>query len=109
DTAARLWRVRARSRAKRAGAKGTSGRSRCRLEPMRRVARMVRNNLWGILNAIALRVTNAGAESLNAKIQWIKDTACGFRNRERFKNAIYFHCGKLDLHPDRLRTTHTTS
>ena len=76
---------------------------------MRRVARMVKNHLWGILNAIVLRVTNAGAESVNAKVQWIKDTACGFRNRERFRNAIYFHCGKLDLYPARLRATHTNS
>ncbi len=38
-----------------------------------------------------------------------RHTACGFRNRERFRNAIYFHFGKLDLYPARLRTTHTTS
>jgi hypothetical protein len=25
--------------------------------------------------------------------------ACGFRNREHFKIAIYFHCGGLDLYP----------
>jgi len=25
--------------------------------------------------------------------------ARGFRNRENFKTAIYFHCGGLDLYP----------
>jgi len=25
--------------------------------------------------------------------------ACGFRNIENFKTAIYFHCGGLDLYP----------
>jgi hypothetical protein len=25
--------------------------------------------------------------------------ACGFRNRQRFRNAIYFHLGGLDLYP----------
>jgi len=25
--------------------------------------------------------------------------ACGFRNMENFKTAIYFHCGGLDLYP----------
>ena len=49
--------------------------------------------------ALALNVTNATSESLNAKIQWLKRTACGFRNRERFRNAIYFHCGGLDMYP----------
>ena len=95
--------------AKRAWDKWISWASRCRLEPMKRVARMVRENLWGILNAIKLDLTNATSESINAKIQRVKDRACGFRNRERFRNAIYFHCGQLDLYPNGLRATHTTS
>jgi transposase len=76
-----------------------------KLEPMKRAARTIRAHLWGIVNAIVMRVTNAGAESINAKIQWIKKQACGFRSRERFRNAIYFHCGGLDMSP----ATHTTS
>jgi transposase len=109
ETARGLWSYVTRGWAKRAWTKWISWATRSRLEPMRRVARMVKNHLWGILNAIVLRVTNAGAESVNAKIQWLKDTACGFRNRERFRNAIYFHCGKLDLYPASLRATHTNS
>jgi len=38
-------------------------------------------------------------ESLNAKIQWVKYTVRGFRNKENFKTAIYFHCAGLDLAP----------
>lgn len=109
ETARGLWSYATRGWARRAWEKWISWAMRCRLEPMRRVARMVKEHLWGILNAIVLRVTNARAESLNAKVQWIKDTACGFRNRQRFKNAIHFHCGNLDLYPSRLRPTHTTS
>ena len=45
------------------------------------------------------RVTNATSESLNAKIQWVKYTARGFRNKQNFVNAIYFHCGGLNLAP----------
>jgi hypothetical protein len=44
-------------------------------------------------------ITNATSESINAKIQWVKYTARGFRNVENFKNAIYFHCGDLNLTP----------
>lgn len=33
----------------------------------------------------------------SATIQWIKHSSRGFRDRERFKLAIYFHCGGLDL------------
>ena len=44
-------------------------------------------------------ITNAVTESLNAKIQWVKYTARGFRNQQNFITAIYFHCGGLDLAP----------
>ena len=37
------------------------------------------------------------SKHLNAKIQWVKYTARGFRNVDNFKNAIYFHCGDLNL------------
>ena len=47
------------------------------------------------------RITNAVTEGLNAKIQWIEYSSRGFRDRERFKLAIYFHCGGLDLEPRR--------
>ena len=43
-----------------------------------------------------------GAESMNSKIQKIKILARGFRNRERFRQAIYFHLGGLDLSPESL-------
>jgi len=73
--------------------------SRCRLEPMVRVGRMVRKYLWGIPNAIEHKVTNASAESVNAVIQRIKARSCGFRNRARFRIAILFHKGGLSMLP----------
>jgi transposase len=51
--------------------------------------------LWGILNAIQQKATNAIAESVNAMIEKIKVRACGFRNRVRFRTAILFHQGGL--------------
>ncbi len=39
----------------------------------------------------------------------IKRQACGFRNLERFRNAIYSHLGDLDLYPTARSATHTTS
>jgi transposase len=63
------------------------------------VARMIQRHLQGVLNFFAYRVTNAVAEGLNSKIQTIKKMAYGFRNREHFKTAIFFHCGGLQLYP----------
>jgi len=72
---------------------------RSRLQPMIHVAGIIRRHLENILNYLVHRITNAVTEGLNAKIQRIKYSSRGFRNRERFKTAIYFHCGRLDLEP----------
>jgi len=72
---------------------------RSRLDPMRRLARTLRSRLPLLLNWCRFPITNAVTEALNAKIQWIKYTARGFRSREGYRRAIYFHCGGLDLYP----------
>jgi transposase len=100
-----LWHYTTHAGAERAWKSWIAWAVRTRLEPVKKVGRMVRKHLYGILNAVVLRATNAKAESVNARIQRIKRMACGFRSRNRFKNAIYFHLGGLDLYP----ATHTTS
>ncbi len=73
---------------------------RSRLEPIKNVARLIKKHLWGILNAILLKVNNGGAESINSRIKAIKVRCRGFRNKARYINAIYFHLGELDLYPE---------
>jgi len=73
--------------------------SHSRLPEMIKVGKTISNYFWGILNAIRLGVTNGMLESKNNSIQQIKRMARGFRNRNRFRNAILFHLGKLDLIP----------
>jgi transposase len=109
ETAMYLWRIVQRSRAASEWRAWISKAMRSQLEPVKKAARMIRDHLYGILNAIASRATNAGSESVNAKVQRVKRNACGFRNRERFKNAIMFHLGGLDLYPGGISATHTTS
>ena len=70
-----------------------------RLAPVIEVARMLKRRLAGILSFFHHRITNAGSESLNSRIQAIRVAARGFPNRGHFKTAIYFHCGGLDLYP----------
>lgn len=77
---------------------------RSQIEPMRKVAAMIKRHWANIRTYFTHRVTNAGAESLNAKIQSAKRRACGFRNRERFRTAIFFHCGGLNLYPAAVST-----
>jgi transposase len=107
ELAMTLWGYARRGWAEKAWKAWLSWALRCRLVPMRKVAETVRKYLCGILNAIMYRATNALTEGMNSRIQEIKRTACGYRNRERFRNAIYFHLGGLDLYPAGVGGTHT--
>ena len=70
-----------------------------RLDPMIRAAKTLKRYLPNILTYFKHRISNATAEGLNSKIQMVKEMACGFRNREHYRTAIYFHCGGLELYP----------
>lgn len=72
---------------------------RSRLEPVKKVARSFKSHLENILTYFDHHLTNAALEGLNSKIQGLIKKACGYRNRERFKLDIMFHCGGLDLYP----------
>lgn len=69
------------------------------LEPVKQVARMIKRHYDNIVTYFKHPITNAGAEGLNSSIQGVKRMARGFRNPERFRMAIYFHLGGLDLYP----------
>lgn len=73
---------------------------RSRLKPMIEKARMLKRRFANIITYLRHRITNAASESINSKIQWVKYTARGFRNKANFVTAIYFHCGGLDLMPE---------
>ena len=94
-----LWGHVSRVWAEKAWCKCLNWAMRSRLEPVKEVARTLKEHLWGILNAIVLKVNNARSEGINFKIQKLKSRACGYRNRDRFRRAIYFHLGGLDLYP----------
>jgi transposase len=71
--------------------------SHCRIEEMIKVGRTIKSHLFGILNAVRMKTDNAILESKNSIIQHIKRMACGFRNKTRFKTAVLFHLGGLDM------------
>ena len=70
-----------------------------KLKTSQRVARMFQRHRDRILNYFVHRLTNGAAEGINNKIQSLIKKAYGYRNRERFKADIYFHCGALNLYP----------
>ena len=106
ETAADLWEYTVAGHAENAWKKLISWMRRCRLTPMKTLCNTISNYLWGIINAIVNGVTNATSEAINGRIQWIKKMACGFRNRNRFREAILFHLGGLDLMPKCAQFSH---
>ncbi|MEM7205676.1 MAG: transposase [Planctomycetota bacterium] len=107
EAATNLWHYVRRGNAEKAWKKWIGWAVRSRIEPIKNAARSIREHLWGVVNAVTHSVTNAKLESINARIQRVKKAACGFRNRERFRAAIMFHLGGLDLYP--ATVTHTDS
>ena len=70
-----------------------------RLQPIIEAARTLKRHEAGLLSYFAHPITNAGAEGLNSRIQALRVSARGYRNREHFKTAIHFHLGGLALYP----------
>ena len=70
-----------------------------RLAPMIAAANLIKRHLMNVLTYFDHRITNATSEGINSKILTLKKAACGFRNREHFKAAIYFHCGASSFIP----------
>ncbi len=72
---------------------------RCRLEPIKEKARMIKSHLPNMLTYFKHRISNGVAEGLNSKIQAIKSNARGYRSFEGFRNSVLFYCGGLDMEP----------
>jgi transposase len=70
-----------------------------KLEPMKRLARTLKERLLNIVTFCTHGITNGVAEGINSKNMSIKRRAGGYRNIENLKKAIFFYCSGLDLNP----------
>jgi transposase len=99
ENLANLWSYKSPGWAKRFFGQWYQWAIRSRLEPVKKVARMIQRRLENVITYCKHFITNAVAEGLNSKIMSIKRRAGGYRNGENFKTTIYFHCGGLSLYP----------
>lgn len=74
--------------------------SHSRLEPFKDFARMIRKHLHGILAWTKLRISNGALEGMNNKVKLVSHRSYGFRNDDRYIEAIYHNCGDLPLPPE---------
>lgn len=75
----------------------TSWMMHSKLEPMKRVAKSLRNNQVEILEYFVHRLTNAFAEGMNSLIQTAKRKARGFRTFAGYRVMIFLAVGRLHL------------
>ena len=71
-----------------------------RLDPVKKVVRMLKTHWDNIITYFRHHLSNAPAEGVNSRIQHLIQKACGYRNRNRFKRDVLVHLGGLDLHPE---------
>lgn len=76
---------------------------RSKLEPVKKVARMLEAHLPQVLSYFIHRVSNAHAEGVNSIIQSLIKRANGYRSRERLKRDLFFHLGSLNMYPAKLQ------
>ena len=73
------------------------------LEPVKRLARNMKDRFPHIVTYLKYRFCNAIAEGVNSQIQLLIQKSCGYRNRDRLKADILFHLGGLKLIPSFLQ------
>ena len=57
---------------------------------MKKVAAMLKRRFENIITYLTHPITNATSEPINAKIQWVKYTARGFRNKTELHQRDLF-------------------
>lgn len=70
---------------------------RSKLEPLKKVADMLANRLWGLLNYLKHRITNAASEGMNSLVARVIANARGLRSFRTLRVRVLFFLGKLDM------------
>ena len=70
---------------------------RSRLEPMKKVARTIKQHRDGILRWFDSKIANGLIEGINSLVQAAKAKARGYRSLRNLVAIIYLIAGKIDL------------
>jgi len=99
ETLRQLWEQRGGAAGERWWRRWYGWATRSRLEPVKKVAAMVKRHLPNVLTYFKHRITNAGSEAINSVIQMLQKRAFGYRNFKNWSTVVLFHCGGLSLYP----------
>ena len=99
EAASKLWHYKSKTWAEKAWRALCEAARQLDIPALDKVINTILRHLFGIVNAITLKASNAASESVNSRVQALKKRANGYSSRQRFRDAIMFHLGGLDLYP----------
>ncbi len=70
-----------------------------RIEPIKKVARMIRNHLDGVLGWVQWRISNGRLEGMNNRIRLLSHRSFGLHSAEALISLVYLCCGGIELDP----------
>ncbi len=70
-----------------------------KIEPIKKVARMIRNHLDGVLGWVQWRISNGRLEGMNNRIRLLSHRSFGLHSAEALISLVYLCCGGIELKP----------
>ena len=70
-----------------------------KIEPLKKVARMIRSHLEGVLGWVRWRINNGRLEGMNNRIRLLSHRSFGLHSAEALISLVYLCCGGLKLEP----------
>lgn len=92
-----LYRQETRAEAERYFAQWYRSAIRCRLEPVKKLARTLKQHEAGLLRWFESRITNGLLEGMNSLVQAAKARARGYRSAHYMATIVYLLLSKLDF------------
>jgi len=68
-----------------------------KIEPLKKVARLIRSHLEGVLGWVRWRISNGRLEGMNNRIRLLSHRSFGLHSAEALISLIYLCCGGLVL------------
>ena len=70
-----------------------------KIEPIKKVARMIRSHLDGVLGWVQWRISNGRLEGMNNRIRLLSHRSFGLHSAEALISLVYLCCGGIELQP----------
>jgi transposase len=68
-----------------------------KLEPIKKIARMIRNHLDGVVGWVGWQISNGRLEGMNNRIRLLSHRSFGLHSAEALISLVYLCCGGLQL------------